>query len=205
MDKTIIKKPAPTQFSLHPLIENRWSPRAFSKIPISNNDIKILLEAGRWAPSSNNLQPWAIIWGSKGSKSYERILNCLDSFNKSWAINAPLLMLTAYNTKTPEGKENFHALHDVGLFVGTMSLQAQSMGLGVHQMAGVDQEESLKEFKLPKEYHIATALAIGFYGGDLDDLENDLREQETDPKRNRKPLNVFVFNGDYINRADLDD
>ena len=43
------EKQTPTEFEIHPLIKNRWSPRAFANKPIAEKDIKILLEAGRWA------------------------------------------------------------------------------------------------------------------------------------------------------------
>lgn len=202
--KTIIKKEAKTEYQLLSHIENRWSPRIFSEIPISNNDIKILLEAGKWAASSFNLQPWRIIWGSKGSVAYDTIFNCLNEFNQTWAKNAPLLLATAYDTKKPDGKENFHALHDVGLFMGNLGIQAQSMGIGVHHMAGFDFKKAKNDFQFPNQYHIATIVALGFYGGSAEDLDDELQEQELNRNRERKSINEFAFNGTYVNRAKLD-
>lgn len=51
-------KPAPTEVDIHELIAGRWSPRAFSEKPVERAQLHRLLEAARWAPSSNNLQPW---------------------------------------------------------------------------------------------------------------------------------------------------
>ena len=60
-----MQKPAPTDVSLHELIRNRWSPRAFSEKSISPDALRSLFEAARWAPSSNNEQPWAYLLASK--------------------------------------------------------------------------------------------------------------------------------------------
>lgn len=94
-------------------------------------------------------------------------------------------------------EENFHALHDLGLFMGNASMQATSMDIAVHQMAGIDFDKARKEFGFPDNYHVATATAIGKFGGDAETLPEDLQEQETKVKRERKEQNEFVFNGNY--------
>ena len=200
--KIDVLKNTPTDHKVHDLIKNRWSPRKFADTPLSDTDLQSLFEAGRWAPSSNNFQPWKIVWGKKGSESYDRIMNVLVEFNQGWAKNAPVLMLGVYDSKTPDGKDNFHALHDLGQFSANMATQAQSMGIALHQMAGVKHEEALKEFKFPDTYHVATGIAAGYYGGDLEDLPKDLKGEET-KERQRKKQDEFVFNGDYVERANL--
>ena len=156
-----------------------------------------LLEAGRWAPSASNLQPWRIIWGIKGTETYDRIFDCLDDFNKKWAGNGQVLMIGAYKKTMKEGKENFHALHDLGLFMANVYTQAQSMDIAVHQMAGIQFEKAKKEFNFPDEFHVATGIALGYYGGDPSILPEDLEKKETDPNRKRKQIEEFAFNGDF--------
>lgn len=192
-----IKKQTPTEYEIHPLVKERWSPRAFSSKIITDTDIHQLLEAGRWAPSSNNLQPWRIIWGLEGTETYNRIFDCLVEFNQGWAKGAPALMLGAIKKDTKDGKENFHALHDLGLFMGNVLTQAQSMNIALHQMAGIDYKKAAKEFGFPDNYHVATAVAIGYYGGNPASLPSDLQEQETKEKRERKSQSEFAFNGNF--------
>jgi nitroreductase len=196
--KSMQEKHTPTEYPILQLIKDRWSPRAFSEEPISEKDIHILLEAGRWAASSNNLQPWRIIWGLKGTETYDRIFDCLVTFNQGWFTDSPALMLGAYKKDMKNGsKENFHALHDLGLFMGNVCCQATSMGIAIHQMAGVDFKKAASEFNFPENYHVATATAIGYYGGDASTLPADLQEEEQEKERKRHPQEAFAFNGNF--------
>ena len=43
------------------VIKNRRSVRAYKDMPIKNNDLEKILEAGRWAPSGVNIQPWRFL------------------------------------------------------------------------------------------------------------------------------------------------
>ena len=42
-------------------IQGRKSIRRFKQTPVPEGDIKKILDAGRWAPSANNTQPWSFI------------------------------------------------------------------------------------------------------------------------------------------------
>lgn len=179
-------------------IKNRWSPRVFSDKPITQEDALSLLEAGRWAPSSGNMQPWIILWGIKGTKMFDRIFSCLDDYNQQWAGNAQMLWLNGYRKKMPHRDlENFHALHDLGLFMGNVLHQAAHMHIAVHQMAGVKYKDALEEFDIPDDYHIATAVAFGYYGGDPTILPEKMELQEIERERKRKSITEFAFNGNF--------
>ncbi len=64
--------PAKSEHPVHTLIQNRWSPRAFSEKPISDEALRSLFEAARWAPSSSNEQPWAFIVATKNEAEESR-------------------------------------------------------------------------------------------------------------------------------------
>ncbi|MCB0632355.1 MAG: nitroreductase family protein [Saprospiraceae bacterium] len=194
------QKAASTNHSLHPHITARWSPRVFSGQEITEEDIHHLLEAARWAPSSRNEQPWRFIYAFRGSEAYDNIFQCLSEFNQQWVRNAPVLMLTAYKEQFDSGIDNFHASHDLGLAVGIMSMQAQSMGIALHQMAGVNWREAQAIFEVPEGYHITTAIAVGYYGGDPDELPENLRKSEL-AERNRVPLAQFAVEGEWPEKS----
>jgi nitroreductase len=42
-------------------IEGRKSIRRFKQVPVSDEKLNKILDAGRWAPSANNTQPWSFI------------------------------------------------------------------------------------------------------------------------------------------------
>lgn len=51
-----------TKLEILPILKERYSPRVFAETPISETELRTIFEAGRWAPSSYNRQPWRTIW-----------------------------------------------------------------------------------------------------------------------------------------------
>ena len=43
-----------TEYPIHPIIQNRWSPRSMSGEEMSDAELMPLFEAARWAPSSSS-------------------------------------------------------------------------------------------------------------------------------------------------------
>ena len=77
---------ATTDHPVNDLIANRWSPYAFSDQAVSEDDLRSLFEAARWAASSYNEQPWSYIVATKANPSaFERLLSCLVEGNRVWA------------------------------------------------------------------------------------------------------------------------
>ncbi|MBL1202722.1 MAG: nitroreductase family protein [Nostoc sp. ZfuVER08] len=196
------EKLALNEYPVHDLIRSRWSPRAFAYSPVEEDKILSLLEAARWAPSSYNYQPWNFILATKDNETeYNQLLNTLVEFNQGWAKNAPVLILAVARVRSDEGKTLRHAFHDVGLAIENLTIQATAFGLAVHQMAGFDADSARKEYQIPDDYEPVTALAVG-YPGDPQSLGDGLRDRELAP-RTRKPLQEFVFGGQWGNTSPL--
>lgn len=193
-----LNKIADNDYEIYALLKQRYSPRVFADTEVSDEDLNQLFEAVRWSASSSNLQPWRFIYAQKGSDSFDRMVGCLTDSNKSWASEAPVLLFAAYKEKMDNGKENFHALHDLGLSLGNMTVQAQYMSIALHHMAGLDWKKAQNEFDIPEGYHIATAIALGYYGGVLDGLSEKLQKKET-AKRERIPQSEFAFKDGWKN------
>lgn len=191
-----LRKPADTKANLHPLVLERWSPRAFQDKPVPREDLRALLEAARWAPSSSNEQPWRFIVATREDhENFEKVLSTLVEFNQAWAKNAPVLMLAVAKKTSSKGGENLWAKHDVGLSLGSLVFQAAALGLHVHMMAGLNPEKAREVFHIPGDYEAVTAVAVG-YAGDPNTLAETLRERELAP-RSRKPLAEIAFAGDW--------
>ena len=78
-------KRAETLEGILPVIEHRWSPRAFADREVSPADLAKVFEAARWAPSSSNEQPWSYLLGLRNSDTFNKIASALVGFNQSWA------------------------------------------------------------------------------------------------------------------------
>ena len=87
-------KPADNDHPIHDLLRRRWSPRAFDSRALPPAQVRSLLEAARWAPSSYNRQPWRfLIAAREDADEFARMLGCLVPGNRVWAGDAPLLVL----------------------------------------------------------------------------------------------------------------
>ena len=129
----------PRVTALHPLLAARWSPRAFDAThTLSDADVDALLEAARWAPSASNSQPWRFAVALRGTPEHVAVVEALVGWNQQWAPAASALLVAAAVTVTDEGKPLRWAAYDTGQAVAHLSVQAQSMGLVVHQMGGFD-------------------------------------------------------------------
>ncbi|WP_454063965.1 nitroreductase family protein [Candidatus Nitrospira salsa] len=198
-----MQKSAQTQFPIHTLMQERWSPRAFANDVVKKETLQSLLEAARWAASCFNEQPWGFLVATKQQEGeHTKMLTCLAEANQHWAKHAPVLMITvAKLTFAHNGKPNRHAFHDIGLSVGNLVLQATDLGLGVHQMAGIFPDVAKSLYNIPENHEAVTGLAIG-YMGDPQSLSDELRERES-AQRTRHPLSHFVFTEQWGQSAPL--
>ena len=190
-------KPAETRHPIHELLRNRWSPRAFSGRRVERSSLLQLFEAARWAASCFNEQPWSFIAAAReDGEPYERLLACLTDRNRSWASHAPVLMLSVAKRRfDSSGRANRYAMHDVGLAVGNLIVQAGALNLSVHQMAGFQPDQARASFDIPESHDPVAMIAVG-YRGEADDLPEEFRERERAP-RVRKPLESFVYSGNW--------
>ena len=193
VNPTNSSKEAETEPSVHELIRARWSPRAFASKQVTNEDLRTVLEAARWAASSYNEQPWRFFVARKSDAAgFERLFGTLVPANQAWAAKAPvLIIMAAKRTFSHNGSANYYALHDAGQALAHLMLQAPAVGLHAHAMAGFDREKARKELGIPDDYEIGAAMALG-YLGDPEELPEQAREAES-AKRERKPLNEIAF------------
>jgi nitroreductase len=192
-----MQKAAPTDHPIHDLIRTRWSPRAFSVQPVSDDLLRSLFEAARWAPSSNNEQPWAFLVSRKGDgANHQKMLGTLVEFNQTWAKHAPVLVIAVSELAfAKNGTPNRNAFYDTGAATALLSIQATAQGLFVHQMAGFDPQKAKEAFQIPAGWEPIAAFTIG-HPGESASLSETLREREHAP-RARKPLADFVMSGNW--------
>ncbi len=192
-------KHAQADHDVHPLIRERWSPRAFDATRhVGAPELARLFEAARWAPSSRNEQPWrfVVVDRERHAETHARIVQALTRANQAWAPAAPLLVAVIVKLYVGEdpAMANRHAYYDTGHAIGLLTMQAQALGLGVRQMEGFDRPTATAVLGIPASHEIAVMMAIG-YPGLPESLELERhRELETAP-RARRPIADSVFDG----------
>ncbi len=187
-------KIAHTKYPVIDLIKNRFSPYSFIDREISDEELNTIIEAGSWAFSSSNLQPWRLIVAKRGTPKFLQIWECLSEGNKIWAQNASALIVSiaiSIIDNQPE-KINAWAEHDLGAFNAMMILQAVTMGIIAHPMGGFSDKKIVETFKLSNELKPITVIAIGY----LDEPDKTLEPFKTRDltPRTRKEINEIIIN-----------
>jgi nitroreductase len=169
---------------IHKLLEQRRSVRAWDSRPVPSADLEALFEAARRAPSNGNRQPWRFIVRTS-AEGRLAMGGCLTRGN-GWALAAPVLV-TLVTRVTDGGMSNGipYAFYDCGLAAMSLTVEAESRGLRVHQMAGWHREPLVRLLGLPDGVEPIAVIAVG-YEGDVSQLPPELREKEL-RQRIRKP------------------
>lgn len=174
-------------------IQERWSPRAFSKEALSDEEINSILEAARYAPSSFNEQPWRFML-AKTEDDLKKMQRILMAQNKEWASKAPVLVLVLTKKNFTETNQyNYWHEFDAGCAWGYLSLQAWENGIITHAMGGFDQKAAVELFKIPAEYEPMAVIAIG-KADKKENLPEELQKREKPGLR--KNLNEIIFSVD---------
>ncbi|WP_316357296.1 nitroreductase family protein [Candidatus Neptunichlamydia sp. REUL1] len=179
-------------YPIEPLILNRWSPRAMSGEPLSDDELFPLFEAARWAPSSHNAQPWRFIYAKRETGAWRALFKLLVPFNQSWVANASVLVVIASHTVfESSGKPSLTHSFDTGAAWGNLALEGAARNLVVHGMQGFDYKKAKCVCELHHDYAIEAMIAIG-KPGKTEDLPQDIQGKET--PSSRKPLKELIIN-----------
>lgn len=164
---------------------NRWSPRAMSGEAIPAEDLNVLFEAARWAPSSNNNQPWRILYARRDSGHWPLFFDLLADGNKAWCANAAALVVMISKTTFDFNDQpcRTHS-YDTGAAWENLALQGNLRGYVVHGMQGFDYDRARTSLNIPAEYQVEAMAAIGLPGR-VEALPEALQARET-PSDRRK-------------------
>ena len=191
-----VRKTAETSIPVAGLIAERWSPRAYDESAVvTPSQVRALLEAARWAPSSGNTQPARYLLGLRGTPSFDRILATLDSGNRAWAHRAGLLLIGVTVTKNEKGDIPL-AEYGLALASENLVLQAVELGLIAHQMAGFSPDAVRDFFALPADAIAKVAIAVGS-AADPSVLGDERSVEREKAPRKRIPLEEFAFTEEW--------
>ena len=130
---------------------------------LTPDDVDLLLEAARWAPSAGNSQPWAFILGRRGDATHRRLVRHLAGSSSAWAPTAGLLVanLSHRHVEGTDWEYSEFSLYDLGQAVAHMTVQAAALGLAVRQFRAFRREAVAAEFAVPRHWEVTTMSAVG--------------------------------------------
>ncbi|HMO62505.1 MAG TPA: nitroreductase family protein [Ferruginibacter sp.] len=188
-----LTKTATTTYPVLDLIKQRWSTRSFSDNAISKEALMTLIEAAGWMFSANNEQPWRYITAQKNTTAFDAVLQTLMPGNAAWAKNAAAFIVAV--AKTDFDKEghpaNHWAEHDLGAANAALVLQATSMNIYAHLMAGFDAAKIKTVFELGDNMKPVVVIALG-YKDEPEKLDEPFKSRELAPRK-RKALNEIIL------------
>lgn len=170
------------------LLKGRRSIRRYRPDPVPDEMIEQLLEAGRWAPSASNRQPWQFIV-VRDEAILKQVAQHAAYYFIRWAHveEAPLLLVLCGDARNRIYRQFLH--EDIGLAGSQIMLQAHALGLGTCWIGGLDRKAIADVLKVPESLDIVGLLTVGFPA------------EDPEPPA-RKPLGEIVHYDVYGNRGD---
>ncbi len=183
-------------------LRNRMSPIVFDETDFEKEKLPTLVEAARWAPSCSNNQSWNYVFVNKKDTTRMALEDALSRGN-AWAKKAPYLVAVAADPDQ-DCKDNglpFYA-YNAGLSVMCLTIEAEHLGLRVHQMAGWDEQKVKQALGYPSNFRVIVMFALGYEANIKSiwaTLDDRTRNKIAKP-RERKPPSENFFSGNYGKR-----
>ena len=160
------------------VIKTRRSIRKYTPDPISEEEINKILEAGRWAPSASNSQPWRFIV----LRSNDTKRKLAETFTWGGCLSqAPLGIAVTVNPRASN-----HPVEDGAIATQNMLLEAHSLGLGACWIGAYGSENegsALNILNVPDDERLLSIIAIG--------------HPAESPQSTRKELDELIFTDRY--------
>ena len=135
-------------------IMNRRSVRKFQSKPVSDEDLKTIIEAGWQAPSAANRQPWHFVV-VKNEDQREKLAEACSG--QTWLAGAAVIIA---GVGKPAVNEKWYPV-DVAIAMQNMILAATSLGYGTCWIGAFDQERVKSVLGIPEDLTVVALTPIG--------------------------------------------
>jgi nitroreductase len=136
-------------------VRTKRAVRKFTEVPLPEEAVKTILNAGRRSQSSKNHQAWQFI-AMRDQSILKELSQCGE-----WAGHlAGAALGVAILTPDPEGK--FQIMFDAGQSAAFMQLAAWELGIGSCPASIYEAEKARGILKFPAEWHLRIALSFGY-------------------------------------------
>lgn len=183
-------------------LRNRMSSIIFDEKDFEKEKLAALVEAARWAPSCSNNQSWNYVFVHKKDTTRVALEDALTRGN-AWAKKAPYLVAVAADPDR-DCKDNglpFYA-YNAGLSVMCLTIEAEYLGLRVHQMAGWDEQKVKQVLGYPPNFRVIVLFALGYEANIKSiwaTLDERTRNKIAKPRERKAPSENF-FSDNYGKR-----
>jgi nitroreductase len=143
------------------LIKSRRAVRSFNPREVDEQTIEKILEAGRYAPSPQNSQPWHFTL-IRNKESLKHLASAAK--HAGFLSNAPLLIIVTVNREAPI--DDWLIQHNQHIYSGAAAMQnmwlaACSLDIGCCWVT-LDEKTTRKLLIIPEEQALIGAFALGY-------------------------------------------
>lgn len=146
--------------SIIDIIKGRRSVRSFLDTDIPEEHLRAILEAGVWAPSGSNIQPWEFIFIN------DPVLIKKVKLLSPGLYGMPKVLIILCINKEKSGKAGRHGLSiavmDVSMAAQNMMLMAYSLGLGSCPIASFNKLGLKQLLDIPEEVDPVLMVSLGY-------------------------------------------
>lgn len=143
------------------IIRQRRSVRLYKDDMPEDNQIRKILEAGRWAPSGLNNQPWRFLVIKDKAKK-DGLCRFTKSEYAATIKNAPVVLVVCMDIADSYNRDK--DLMAIGACIQNMLLEAHSLGLAACWMGEIinRKEEIAKYLNLDTDLEIMAVITLGY-------------------------------------------
>lgn len=194
-------------------IKTRRSIRRYKTDPISDDKVKMVLEAAHWAPSAANLQPWEFII-IKDQVTREKIQELVEEnriitintkedpwktrfskYSTEWISEAPVHIVVCANPAMTAphvfGRETYK--YATGAAIQNLMLAAHALGLGTCWLSMFNKRKLKTLLKIPKKIDVIAVITIG-YPLEIPEIPDTVRRHGGAPRKN---LEEIIYHEKY--------
>ena len=161
------------------LAKSRYSCRKYDARPVEEEKLKLVLEAGRVAPSAVNYQPWHfyVIQGENELGKFHA------AYHREWFQTAPCVIVVCGDhssswKRKADGKD--HCDVDAAICTDHMTLQATELGLATCWICNFDPGMTRDLLGLPAHMEPVVILSLGYPLDESDPLRHEHKRKSLD-------------------------
>ncbi len=152
-------------------IKSRKSVRSYNEKPVDDEQINVLLESARLAPSGSNTQPWHFVV-VKSKEMREKIAAA--DHNQAWMAKAPVHIVCVADIRSriednteiildenSPMEELKQSIRDTAIAAEHIILEAEELGLAACWTAWFTQNDIRPVLQIPSDKYVVCVITVG--------------------------------------------